>query len=92
MRLCHVIMSCDHHVIMSCDLSCSVGIDSSLCCGTHVSNLSDVQSIKLLGTQTRKNSTCTLLYYVAGNRILEYLTRTVQLEKDLNKQLRCVTC
>lgn len=61
-----------------------------MCCGTHVNNLSDIQCIKLLQTETKKG--LTLLYYVAGNRVLHYLGKCFQTEKGLTKLLRCGNC
>ena len=62
------------------------GIDSNMCCGTHVSNIADLQCVKLLHTEHKRGST--LLYYVVGDRVLSYLQRTVQVEKSLTKLLR----
>ena len=59
-----------------------------MCCGTHVSNLSDIQVIKLLHTETKKGSI--ILYYIAGNRVVHYLRKTVQIERNLTKLLRYI--
>lgn len=64
------------------------GIDSNTCCGTHVSNLSHLQVIKLLYTEKGKQGK-TNLYFVVGNRVLKYLDKAVQREKALNVLLKC---
>ena len=63
------------------------GIDANMCCGTHVSNLADIQCVKLLYTESKRGST--LLYYMAGDRVTQYLTRSLDVERNLNKLLRC---
>ncbi|XP_062520178.1 alanyl-tRNA editing protein Aarsd1-like [Corticium candelabrum] len=63
------------------------GIDSNMCCGTHLSNLSHLQSIKLLHTENKRGHV--LLYFVAGQRVLDYLNRTVNNERNLSKLLSC---
>lgn len=35
------------------------GVDSNMCCGTHVNNLSDLQVIKILGTEKGKRTKAT---------------------------------
>ena len=62
-----------------------IGIDSNMCCGTHVNNLSDIQAIKLLYTEQKKGNT--IVYYIAGNRVFHYLQKTVEHEKKLTKLL-----
>uniref|UniRef100_A0A2R5LJC4 Putative alanyl-trna synthetase n=1 Tax=Ornithodoros turicata TaxID=34597 RepID=A0A2R5LJC4_9ACAR len=64
------------------------GVDSNLCCGTHVSNLSHVQVIKLLYTEKGKQGK-TNLFFVAGERVLKYLGRAVHREKKLTTLLKC---
>jgi misacylated tRNA(Ala) deacylase len=63
------------------------GIDSNMCCGTHLSNLSHLQSIKLLHTESKRGHV--LLYFVAGQRVLDYLNRSVSVERSLSKLLSC---
>lgn len=63
-------------------------VDSNLCCGTHVSNLSHLQVIKLLYTEKGKQGK-TNLYFVVGNRVLRYLDKAVQREKKLTALLKC---
>eukprot|EP00117_Sycon_ciliatum_P000329 scpid99990/ scgid6438/ Alanyl-tRNA editing protein Aarsd1; Alanyl-tRNA synthetase domain-containing protein 1 len=63
------------------------GIDSNMCCGTHVSNISHLQAIKLLHTESKRGHT--LLYYVAGQRALALLQRCVDTERQLTRLLSC---
>jgi misacylated tRNA(Ala) deacylase len=58
-----------------------------MCCGTHLSNLSHLQSIKLLHTESKRGHV--LLYFVAGQRVLDYLNRSVSVERSLSKLLSC---
>ncbi|XP_033105738.1 alanyl-tRNA editing protein Aarsd1-A-like isoform X2 [Anneissia japonica] len=64
------------------------GIDSNMCCGTHVSNLSHLQSIKLLGLTKAKKGKSNVVF-VAGNRVLRYLGSCYQTEKAMTKLLKC---
>ncbi|XP_064106237.1 alanyl-tRNA editing protein Aarsd1-B-like [Macrobrachium nipponense] len=59
------------------------GIDSNMCCGTHVHSLADIQAVKLLHTEKGKTNKI-LLYFVAGNRVLRYLGECVSRERALN--------
>lgn len=58
------------------------GVDSALCCGTHVSNLSHIQAIKLLGTEKGKKDKTNLMV-LAGNRLLRYAGCSYDREKQL---------
>ncbi|XP_064595304.1 alanyl-tRNA editing protein Aarsd1-like [Liolophura sinensis] len=62
------------------------GVDSALCCGTHVCNLSHLQSVKLLSLEKGKKNK-TNLYFLVGNRILSYLGRCYDTEKSLTQIL-----
>uniref|UniRef100_A0A8D0GHJ9 Alanyl-tRNA synthetase domain containing 1 n=1 Tax=Sphenodon punctatus TaxID=8508 RepID=A0A8D0GHJ9_SPHPU len=64
------------------------GIDANMCCGTHVSNLSDLQVIKLLGTEKGKKNKTNLIF-LAGNRVLKTLERCHGTEKALTSLLKC---
>ncbi|XP_033625327.1 alanyl-tRNA editing protein Aarsd1-B-like [Asterias rubens] len=64
------------------------GIEANLCCGTHVSNLSHLQSIKLLGAEKGKKNK-TNVYFLAGNRVLSYLSKCLANEKLLTGHLKC---
>ncbi|XP_006815860.1 alanyl-tRNA editing protein Aarsd1-B-like [Saccoglossus kowalevskii] len=63
------------------------GIDVNMCCGTHVSNLSQLQCIKLLGVEKSKKRTN--LLYLTGNRVLKYLGKCYNTEKALCTALKC---
>ena len=63
-----------------------VGVDTNMCCGTHVSNLSHLQAVKLLHTESKQGST--LLYFVSGNRVCHLLEKCYQNERALTKMLR----
>uniref|UniRef100_A0A8C3L9E3 Threonyl/alanyl tRNA synthetase SAD domain-containing protein n=1 Tax=Chrysolophus pictus TaxID=9089 RepID=A0A8C3L9E3_CHRPC len=62
------------------------GIDSNMCCGTHVSNLSDLQVIKLLCTEKGKKNK-TNLVFLAGNRVLKSVEQSHRTEKTLTSLL-----
>ncbi|GAB1610193.1 alanyl-tRNA editing protein Aarsd1-like [Argonauta hians] len=61
---------------------CFQGIDNNMCCGTHVTNLSQLQVVKLLKVEKGKKGKSNL-YYLTGNRVLKYLSRTYEAEKSL---------
>nr|XP_033773693.1 alanyl-tRNA editing protein Aarsd1-B-like isoform X1 [Geotrypetes seraphini] len=63
------------------------GVDANMCCGTHVSNLSHLQVIKILGTEKGKKNKTNLLF-LAGNRVLKYLERSYTVEKTLTSLLK----
>ncbi|XP_037665722.1 alanyl-tRNA editing protein Aarsd1 isoform X4 [Choloepus didactylus] len=63
------------------------GVDSNMCCGTHVSNLSDLQVIKILGTEKGKKNK-TNLVFLAGNRVLKWMERSHGTEKALTTLLK----
>ncbi|XP_043359353.1 alanyl-tRNA editing protein Aarsd1-like isoform X1 [Dermochelys coriacea] len=63
------------------------GIDDNMCCGTHVSNLGDLQVIKLLGTEKGKKNK-TNLVFLAGNRVLKSVERSHSIEKALTSLLK----
>ena len=56
-------------------------IDQNMCCGRHVSNLSQLQMIKLLYTETKKNKF--FLYFLVGNRVNQYVSQSFKRTKDL---------
>uniref|UniRef100_A0A8C6QVJ6 Alanyl-tRNA editing protein Aarsd1 n=1 Tax=Nannospalax galili TaxID=1026970 RepID=A0A8C6QVJ6_NANGA len=64
------------------------GVDSNMCCGTHVSNLSDLQVIKILGTEKGKKNKTNLMF-LAGNRVLKWMERSHGTEKALTTLLKC---
>ncbi|OWF35864.1 alanyl-tRNA editing protein Aarsd1-like [Mizuhopecten yessoensis] len=64
------------------------GIDGgTLCCGTHVSNLSHLQLIKFLFAEKGKKNK-TNLHFVAGSRLRNYMTRSVKTERSLTGLLK----
>ncbi|NXU07372.1 AASDB protein, partial [Buphagus erythrorhynchus] len=63
------------------------GIDSNMCCGTHVSNLSDLQVIKLLGMEKGKKNKTNLIF-LAGNRVLKSIEQSHNTEKALTSLLK----
>uniref|UniRef100_A0A672ZS83 Alanyl-tRNA synthetase domain containing 1 n=1 Tax=Sphaeramia orbicularis TaxID=375764 RepID=A0A672ZS83_9TELE len=63
------------------------GVDANMCCGTHVSNLSHLQVIKLLGTEKGKKNKTNLLF-LAGNRVLKYTEKSFNTERSLVSLLK----
>ncbi|KAH7642755.1 alanyl-tRNA editing protein Aarsd1-A [Dermatophagoides farinae] len=63
-------------------------LDKNPCCGTHVSSLSHLQMIKLLGTQKGKKGK-TLLFFLSGNRVLKHMNNILVREKLLSTSLKC---
>ncbi|XP_070846152.1 alanyl-tRNA editing protein Aarsd1 [Chaetodon trifascialis] len=63
------------------------GIDANMCCGTHVSNLSHLQVIKLLGTEKGKKNKTNLIF-LAGNRVLKYAEKSYSTERSLVSLLK----
>lgn len=62
------------------------GIKSNMCCGTHVSNISQLQTIKLLYAEKTKNNV--KIHFVVGERVLKKLTVCYQREMQLNMILK----
>ncbi|XP_049641914.1 alanyl-tRNA editing protein Aarsd1-like [Suncus etruscus] len=63
-------------------------VDSNMCCGTQVNNLSDLQVIKILGMEKGKKNK-TNLVFLAGNRVLKWMERSHGTEKALSGLLKC---
>ncbi|XP_053309907.1 alanyl-tRNA editing protein Aarsd1 [Spea bombifrons] len=63
------------------------GIDANMCCGTHVSNLSDLQVIKILGAEKGKKNKTNLIF-LTGERVLKYVDRSYNIEKSLTSLLK----
>ncbi|XP_056403587.1 alanyl-tRNA editing protein Aarsd1-B-like isoform X1 [Hyla sarda] len=63
------------------------GVDANMCCGTHVANLSDLQVIKILGTEKGKKNKTNLIF-IAGERVLKYAARSYSVEKSLTALLK----
>ncbi|VVC99283.1 unnamed protein product [Leptidea sinapis] len=66
---------------------CIKGVDENLCCGTHVSNLSQLQSIKLLGMEAGKKGK-TNVRFLVGNRVLGVFQSMLDREKALTGLLK----
>ena len=60
-------------------------IDQNMCCGTHVSNLSQLQIVKLLFTEKKKGKF--FVHFLVGNRVNQYLNQSFKREKDLTSVL-----
>ncbi|KAM4715580.1 alanyl-tRNA editing protein Aarsd1 [Anableps anableps] len=63
------------------------GVDANMCCGTHVTNLSHLQVIKLLGTEKGKKNKTNLIF-LAGNRVLKYAEKSYSTERSLVSLLK----
>uniref|UniRef100_UPI003AAC8B8A alanyl-tRNA editing protein Aarsd1 n=1 Tax=Centroberyx gerrardi TaxID=166262 RepID=UPI003AAC8B8A len=63
------------------------GVDANMCCGTHVSNLSHLQVIKLLGTEKGKKNKTNLIF-LTGNRVLKYAEKSYSTERSLVSLLK----
>lgn len=61
---------------------CIKDIDENMCCGTHVSNLSQLQVLKILGAEPGKKGKVNLRFIV-GNRV----TKTLQVMLDRERAL-----
>ncbi|XP_017048287.1 alanyl-tRNA editing protein Aarsd1-A [Drosophila ficusphila] len=62
------------------------GIESNMCCGTHVTNLSQLQCVKLLYAE--KVKTHVLVHFVVGERVLGKLGEVFQREQQLTQALK----
>lgn len=58
-------------------------IDSNMCCGTHVSNLAELQMVKLLHSEKSKRKGNSLVYFLVGTRICEYFSKCYANERTL---------
>jgi misacylated tRNA(Ala) deacylase len=63
------------------------GIETNMCCGTHVSNLCHLQAIKLLCVEKGKKCKSNLIF-VAGERVLKYLSACYDRERAFNALLK----
>ncbi|KAH9600657.1 Threonyl/alanyl tRNA synthetase [Trypanosoma melophagium] len=61
------------------------GVDSCTCCGTHVTNLAQLQMIKLLHQETKGDTL--KLFFIAGDRVREYFSDMYFREKELMKEM-----
>lgn len=62
------------------------GIDSNMCCGTHVRNLAQLQVIKLMSIEKAKGKI--MVHFLAGNRVIRKLEDAYQRELELNLLLK----
>eukprot|EP01063_Lacrimia_lanifica_P013796 TRINITY_DN20401_c0_g1_i1.p2 TRINITY_DN20401_c0_g1~~TRINITY_DN20401_c0_g1_i1.p2 ORF type:complete len:419 (+),score=196.10 TRINITY_DN20401_c0_g1_i1:74-1330(+) len=62
-----------------------LGVDKGPCCGTHISNLSHLQLLKLLHVEPKGNTL--RLFFVAGSRALRMLTSMYDRERSMVKLL-----
>jgi len=58
-------------------------LDKQMCCGTHVSNLSQLQMVKLLHTEKSKQKGKTLAFFLVGGRVSQYLANSYMREREL---------
>uniref|UniRef100_A0AAR5P3S8 Threonyl/alanyl tRNA synthetase SAD domain-containing protein n=1 Tax=Dendroctonus ponderosae TaxID=77166 RepID=A0AAR5P3S8_DENPD len=58
-------------------------LERNMCCGTHVTNLSQLQAVKLLNSEKSKRKDKTLLYFLVGNRVLKRLSDCIEREQKL---------
>eukprot|EP00795_Rhopilema_esculentum_P009431 gene9431-17147_t len=61
------------------------GIEKNMCCGTHLSNTSEIQAIKLLHTESMRGGT--RLFFLAGQRVVIKLASCIENEVSLTKLL-----
>ncbi|PNF14197.1 Alanyl-tRNA editing protein Aarsd1 [Cryptotermes secundus] len=63
------------------------GVESNMCCGTHVTNLSQLQTIKLLRMEKGKKNKMNL-YFLVGGRVLQQLSACLHREHQLTALLK----
>jgi len=63
------------------------GVESNMCCGTHVTNLSQLQTIKLLRIEKGKKNKLNL-HFLAGGRVLRQLSACLHREHQLTALLK----
>nr|CAD7395340.1 unnamed protein product [Timema poppensis] len=63
------------------------GVDSNMCCGTHVSNLCQLQVIKLLHAEKGKKNK-TNLHFLVGGRVLKHLAGCLEREQKFTALLK----
>lgn len=56
-----------------------------MCCGTHLSNTSEIQAVKLLHTESMRGGT--RVFFLAGNRVITRLASCIETEMKLTKIL-----
>uniref|UniRef100_A0A1B6BYN1 Alanyl-transfer RNA synthetases family profile domain-containing protein n=1 Tax=Clastoptera arizonana TaxID=38151 RepID=A0A1B6BYN1_9HEMI len=63
------------------------GVDNNMCCGTHVSNLNQLQCIKVIKVE-KGNKGHSLLYFLSGSRVLNQMGKMMQREQALTSILK----
>ncbi|KAJ1679063.1 hypothetical protein EV182_002802 [Spiromyces aspiralis] len=64
------------------------GLDRNACCGTHVTNLAELQAIKLCHTDRIRGGN-TRLFFLVGDRVLRRLHEAQERERRLTSLLSC---
>lgn len=64
------------------------GIDRNMCCGTHVSSLSQLQAVKLLNWEKSKRKDKILVHFLIGNRVIKRLNECLKREEKLTAYLK----
>ena len=64
------------------------GIDMNECCGTHVTNLSNLHLIKI--SRTEKARGCIRTFFIAGaSRVTKWMAERMRIERELSGILSC---
>ncbi|XP_018566870.1 alanyl-tRNA editing protein Aarsd1-B [Anoplophora glabripennis] len=63
-------------------------VESTMCCGTHVKNLSQLQVIKLLHAEKSKRKDKIFLYFLVGNRVINRLETCIDREQKMTVLLK----
>ncbi|MGK7376588.1 alanyl-tRNA editing protein [Planococcus sp. 1R117A] len=61
------------------------GVDLNACGGTHPKNTADIAMIKIIGTEKAKGGT--RVYFLCGNRAMDYFRQLVETTDELVQQL-----
>lgn len=64
------------------------GVESNMCCGTHVTNLAQLNCVKLLNIEKTKNKL--ILNFLVGNRVVKRLQESFERELRINNIVKCV--
>jgi len=62
------------------------GVESNMCCGTHVTSLSELQCVKLMYCEKTRNNI--LVHFIVGKRALKKLGDYIEREQKLNLLLK----
>ncbi|EDW82737.1 uncharacterized protein Dwil_GK24978 [Drosophila willistoni] len=62
------------------------GVEGNMCCGTHVTNISQLQAIKILYCE--KVKTNVLVHFVVGERVLRKLAEVFQREQQITAAIK----